>query len=80
MTWNTNQTFCFMVCGMGIQKMRYSLEDDGAYRFTICSPTIAKAIEVAEFMQFSVRQWNWCPTKDDSVTIKDNTPWEGYRQ
>jgi hypothetical protein len=57
----------------------YSPEDDGAYRYTVCSKTIAKAIEVAEFMGFTIRQWNWCPTDEESVTIKDLRPWEGYQ-
>jgi hypothetical protein len=29
-------------------------------------------------MGFTIRQWNWCPTDEESVTIKDLRPWEGY--
>lgn len=57
--------------------MTYKPEDDGAYRYTIFSKTIRQAMDMAEFMGFSVRQWNWGPSDDDSVIIKDNRPWEG---
>jgi len=55
----------------------YSPEDDGAYRYTILSKHIKDAMGVADFMGFSVRQWNWGPSDSESAVIKDKRPWEG---
>lgn len=54
----------------------YDPVSDGAYKYTITSPTYKEASKIADIMGLKIRKWNWCP--GDEKSVKDNRPWESF--
>lgn len=48
----------------------YDPSVEGAYQFTIHSPTYKQASDLADTAELKVRQWNWHP--DDDIWMEKN--------